>query len=54
MAISTTTVAHIRLTVTDDATRERLGFLFGGVIYDVRDAAVVNRSATPATTSRSS
>ena len=60
MAISTTSIAHIRLTVTDiarsrqfydsvfgwpvllehpedadDATREALGFLFGGVIYRV-------------------
>jgi glyoxylase I family protein len=58
MAITTTSIAHVRLTVTDiarsrqfyesvfgwpvllevpadadDATRQRLGFLFGGVIY---------------------
>jgi glyoxylase I family protein len=58
MAITTTSIAHVRLTVTDiersrqfyesvfgwpvllevpadadDATREQLGFLFGGVIY---------------------
>ena len=63
MAISTTSIAHIRLTVTDiarsrefyesvfgwpvllehpedadDATREALGFLFGGVIYRVGNA----------------
>jgi glyoxylase I family protein len=62
---TTTTVAHIRLTVTDivrsrqfyesvfgwpinlempedadAATRERLGFLFGGVLYNVGDARV--------------
>jgi glyoxylase I family protein len=60
MAITTTAIAHVRLTVTDiarsrqfydnvfgwpvllehpedadDATREALGFLFGGVIYRV-------------------
>jgi glyoxylase I family protein len=65
MAINTTSVAHIRLTVTDikrsrhfyesvfnwpinlevpencdDATRERLAFLFGGVIYNVGDSRV--------------
>jgi glyoxylase I family protein len=65
MAINTTAVAHIRLTVTDidrsrtfyedvfgwpvnlevpadadDATRERLAFLFGGVIYNVGDSRV--------------
>ncbi len=65
MAITTTTIAHIRLTVTDiarsrqfyesvfdwpinlempedadDATRERLAFLFGGVIYNVGDSRV--------------
>jgi glyoxylase I family protein len=63
MAINTSSVAHIRLTVTDitrsrefyesvfgwpvnlevpadanDATRERLAFLFGGVIYNVGDS----------------
>ena len=65
MAINTTSVAHIRLTVTDitrsrefyesvfnwpinlempedadDATRDRLTFLFGGVIYNVGDSRV--------------
>jgi glyoxylase I family protein len=65
MAINTTSVAHIRLTVTDiarsrefyesvfgwpvnlempedadDAMRERLAFLFGGVIYNVGDSRV--------------
>ncbi|WP_099040773.1 VOC family protein [Mycobacterium neglectum] len=65
MAINTTSIAHIRLTVTDidrsrqfyesvfgwpilvelpegadDATREMLGFLFGGVIYDLGSALV--------------
>jgi glyoxylase I family protein len=60
MAITTTSIAHVRLTVTDiarsrqfydsifgwpvllevpadadDATRDQLGFLFGGVIYRV-------------------
>ena len=65
MAINTTSVAHIRLTVTDivrsrefyesvfgwpvnlevpadadDATRERLAFLFGGVIYNVGDSRI--------------
>jgi len=62
MAINTTSIAHIRLTVTDiersrqfyesvfgwpitlelpegadETTREMLGFLFGGVIYDLAD-----------------
>ena len=70
MAINTTSIAHIRLTVTDitrsrefyesvfdwpvnlelpedadDATRERLGFLFGGVIYNVGDCRVGLRPA---------
>jgi glyoxylase I family protein len=70
MAINTTSIAHIRLTVTDitrsrefyesvfrwpvnlelpedadDATRERLGFLFGGVIYNVGDSRVGLRPA---------
>jgi glyoxylase I family protein len=65
MAINTTSIAHIRLTVTDiarsrqfyervfgwrvalevtqdadDATREALGFLFGGVIYHIGDSLV--------------
>ena len=65
MAITNTTIAHIRLTVTDitrsrefyesvfnwpinlempedadDATRDRLAFLFGGVIYNVGDSRV--------------
>jgi glyoxylase I family protein len=65
MAITTTSIAHVRLTVTDiarsrqfyesvfgwrvalempedadDATRERLGFLFGGVIYQIGDSLV--------------
>ena len=65
MAINTSSVAHIRLTVTDitrsrefyesifgwpvnlevpadadDATRERLAFLFGGVVYNVGDSRV--------------
>ena len=65
MAINNTTIAHIRLTVTDitrsrefyesvfnwpinlempedadDATRDRLTFLFGGVIYNVGDSRV--------------
>ena len=65
MAINNTTIAHIRLTVTDitrsrefyesvfnwpinlempedadDATRDRLAFLFGGVIYNVGDSRV--------------
>ncbi|WP_167099207.1 VOC family protein [Mycobacterium sp. DL592] len=63
MAISTTAIAHVRLTVTDidrsrrfydsvfgwpvyaellpdadAATRERLWFLFGGIIYDMGEA----------------
>lgn len=63
MPISTRSIAHARLTVTDiersrsfydsvfgwpvllelpdgadDATREKLGFLFGGVIYNLGDA----------------
>jgi glyoxylase I family protein len=65
MAITTTSIAHVRLTVTDiarsrkfyedvfgwpvafevpddadDATREALGFLFGGVIYQIGDSLV--------------
>lgn len=65
MAINTTSVAHIRLTVTDiersrqfyesvfgwpitlevpddadDATREQLWFLFGGVIYKAGDTGI--------------
>ena len=65
MAINNTTIAHIRLTVTDitrsrefyesvfnwpinlempedadDATRDRLAFLFDGVIYNVGDSRV--------------
>jgi glyoxylase I family protein len=65
MPIAATTVAHLRLTVTDinvsrqfydtvfgwpvfaalpddadDATREQLSFLFGGVIYDIGDALI--------------
>jgi glyoxylase I family protein len=65
MAISTTSIAHVRLTVTDiarsrqfydsvfgwpvllehpddadDATREALGFLFGGVIYRVGNGLI--------------
>jgi glyoxylase I family protein len=65
MAITTTSIAHVRLTVTDiarsrqfydsvfgwrvalevpddadDATREALGFLFGGVIYHIGDSLV--------------
>ena len=68
MAITNTTIAHIRLTVTDitrsrefyesvfnwpinlempedadDATRGRLAFLFGGVIYNVGDSRVALR-----------
>ena len=68
MAINNTTIAHIRLTVTnitrsrefyesvfnwpinlempedaDDATRDRLTFLFGGVIYNVGDSRVALR-----------
>ncbi len=68
MAIDTSSVAHIRLTVTDitrsrefyesvfgwpvnlevpadadDATRERLAFLFDGVIYNVGDCRVALR-----------
>ena len=68
MAITNTTIAHIRLTVTDitrsrefyesvfnwpvnlempedadDATRDRLAFLFGGVIYNVGDSRVALR-----------
>ena len=70
MAINNTSIAHIRLTVTDitrsrefyesvfgwpinleipkdadDATRERLAFLFGGVIYNVGDSRVALRPA---------
>jgi glyoxylase I family protein len=65
MAIMTTSIAHVRLTVTDivrsrqfydsvfgwrvalevpddadAATREALGFLFGGVIYHIGDSLV--------------
>ena len=65
MTINTTSVAHIRLTVTDiersrqfyeavfgwsvliempegadEATRDALGFLFGGVIYDLGGALI--------------
>ena len=65
MPITTTSIAHVRLTVTDiarsrqfydsvfgwpiflempddadDATREALGFLFGGVIYHVGDLLI--------------
>ena len=65
MAIGASSVAHIRLTVTDigrsrkfyesvfgwpvalevpadadDATRERMGFLFGGVLYNLGDLLV--------------
>jgi glyoxylase I family protein len=65
MAISTSSIAHVRLTVTDiarsrefyesvfgwpvalevpenadDATREALGFLFGGVVYHIGDSLV--------------
>lgn len=65
MAITTTSIAHVRLTVTDiarsrqfydsvfgwpvllehpedadDATREALGFLFGGVIYRVGNGLI--------------
>ncbi len=68
MAINTTSVAHIRLTVTDiarsrefyesvfgwpinlempedadDAMRDRLAFLFGGVIYNVGESRVALR-----------
>ena len=68
MAITNTTIAHIRLTVTDitrsrefyesvfnwpinlempedadDATRDRLAFLFDGVIYNVGDSRVALR-----------
>ncbi len=68
MAIDNTTIAHIRLTVTDitrsrefyesvfdwpinleipkdadDDMRERLAFLFGGVIYNVGDSRVALR-----------
>ena len=68
MAINYTTIAHIRLTVTDitrsrefyesvfnwpinlempedadDATRDRLAFLFDGVIYNVGDSRVALR-----------
>lgn len=70
MAVNTTSVAHIRLTVTDitrsrefyesvfdwpvnlempedadDAMRERLAFLFGGVVYNVGDCRVALRPA---------
>ncbi len=65
MAISTSSIAHVRLTVTDiarsrefyenvfgwpvalevpenadHATREALGFLFGGVVYHIGDSLV--------------
>ena len=65
MAITTTSIAHVRLTVTDiarsrqfydsvfgwrvalevpddadEATRESLGFLFGGVVYQIGDSLV--------------
>ena len=65
MPITASSVAHVRLTVTDiarsrgfyesvfgwtvalavpddaeDATREQLGFLFGGVLYDIGDAMI--------------
>ena len=65
MAITTTSIAHVRLTVTDiarsrqfydsvfgwrvalevpddadEATREALGFLFGGVVYQIGDSLV--------------
>lgn len=65
MAINTTSIAHVRLTVTDiersrqfyeavfgwnilielpegadTATRDALGFLFGGVIYDLGGALI--------------
>jgi glyoxylase I family protein len=65
MPITTTSIAHIRLTVTDiarsrrfyesvfgwrvalevpadadDATRDALGFLFGGVIYQIGESLV--------------
>jgi glyoxylase I family protein len=65
MPITTTSIAHIRLTVTDiarsrrfyesvfgwrvalevpedadDATREALGFLFGGVVYQIGESLV--------------
>ncbi len=65
MAITTTSIAHVRLTVTDiarsrrfyesvfgwrvalevpddadDATREALGFLFGGVVYHIGESLV--------------
>ena len=65
MPITTTSIAHVRLTVTDiarsrqfydnvfgwrvalevpkdadDATREGLGFLFGGVVYQIGDSLV--------------
>ncbi|MGX9787135.1 VOC family protein [Mycobacterium sp. MMS18-G62] len=65
MPISTSSIAHVRLTVTDiersrqfyesvfgwriliespenadEATREALGFLFGGVIYDLGGALI--------------
>jgi glyoxylase I family protein len=65
MAITTTSIAHVRLTVTDiersrhfyesvfgwpvlielpedadESIRERLGFLFGGVIYDLGGALI--------------
>jgi glyoxylase I family protein len=65
MAISTRSIAHVRLTVTDiarsrkfyedvfgwrvavevpedadDATRDALGFLFGGVIYHIGDSLI--------------
>jgi glyoxylase I family protein len=71
MAINTSSVAHIRLTVTDivrsrrfyesvfnwpinlevpsdadDATRERLAFLFGGVVYNVGECRVALRPAS--------
>jgi glyoxylase I family protein len=65
MAITTNSIAHVRLTVTDiarsrkfyedvfgwrvalevpedadDATRDALGFLFGGVIYHIGDSLI--------------
>jgi len=71
MAINTTSVAHIRLTVTDiersrrfyesvfgwpitlelpedadEATREQLWFLFGGVIYKAGDSGVGLRAGS--------
>jgi glyoxylase I family protein len=71
MAINTTSIAHVRLTVTDidrsrqfyesvfgwpinlempedadEETRERLWFLFGGVIYNVGDSRIGLRPAS--------